>query len=62
MKPGGASRPFALVTAPGIHRRGRMTTDETAPDLPIPDQGRGADSWLATLCAGRLLKIVGPSR
>ena len=39
-----------------------MATDETAPDLPIPDQGHGADSWLATLCASRHLEIVGPSR
>ena len=39
-----------------------MATDETDPDLPIPDQGRGAASWLSTLCAGRHLEIVGPSR
>lgn len=39
-----------------------MTTDETIPDLPIPDRGRAAASWLATLCAGRLLEIVGPLR
>ena len=38
-----------------------MATDDTDPDLPIPDQGHGATSWLVTLCAGHGLEIVGPS-
>jgi hypothetical protein len=47
---------------PGIHLRRRMATDDMDPDLPISDQGLGAATWLATLCAGRHLEIVGPSR
>jgi hypothetical protein len=38
-----------------------MVTEDTDPDFPIPDQGNGADSWLASLCAERGLEIVGPS-
>jgi serine/threonine protein kinase len=39
-----------------------METEDTDPDFPIPDQGHGAASWLAALCAGRRLEIVGSSR
>jgi serine/threonine protein kinase len=39
-----------------------MATDDTDPHLPLPDQGDGAAYWLASLCAGRHLEIVGPSR
>jgi hypothetical protein len=39
-----------------------MAVDDTDPDVPIPDQGHGLAPWLAALCDGRYLKIVGPSR
>jgi eukaryotic-like serine/threonine-protein kinase len=38
-----------------------MVTEDTAPDFPIPDPGNGPSPWLASLCAGRGLEIVGTS-
>ncbi|MGO9471323.1 MAG: protein kinase [Isosphaeraceae bacterium] len=36
--------------------------DDTEPDLLAPDPGNHSTAWLASLCASRGLRVVGPSR